>query len=340
MIALTDSVVRDVLIGVVGNGLWSLVVRSGATITKEVRGVVSPPEPTVLKAVRTAADELLESLPDGQERARGRLVGYLKSPELESIVRQLFATSLVGTTKESTTSTIKAEFVSALSMHLDVGESRLEPFATSFFATLVSSVEGALQAAIEKNILPAHEAKSAARHRMLLDEISNLKKNLAFLNSEPSLNIDSILKFEAEYRGMVGSVHSHIKPPHLESGRRVPIDEIFVAPLISYVPRLKAEQPETLPLPVFLSRLYRAVLLGNPGGGKSTVSAKICYDLATRYEDRLFAGREITPVVVTLREYGTQKKATNCSIVQFLAQQASSRYQLEPPPLRFRVPFA
>jgi predicted NACHT family NTPase len=109
------------------------------------------------------------------------------------------------------------------------------------------------------------------------------------------------------------------------------IDEIFVPPRISRVPLRKTDETETLSLPAFLSRLYRGVLLGNPGGGKSTASAKICFDLATKYSDRLFAGREVTPAIVILREYGSQKKATNCSIVEFLEQQAKSRYQLRPP---------
>jgi hypothetical protein len=260
-----------------------------------------------------------------------RLLAYLKSPEMESIVRQLFATSLISTKDASTTSAVKAEFLSSLSLHLDVSESRLQPFAESFFSILVSGIERTLQTAIEKNVLPAHEAKSASRHRMLLDELANLRKNLAFLASAAKPDVNSILEFEAKYREVTGYIHGFIKPPHLESGRRVPIDEIFVAPSISYVPRQKGEKTETLKLTDLYARLYRGVLLGNPGGGKSTLSSKICYDLATRYSDRLFAGREATPLLVLLREYGSQKKATNCSIIQFLEQQAASRYQLRAP---------
>ena len=54
---------------------------------------------------------------------------------------------------------------------------------------------------------------------MLLDEIANLQKNLAFLGSKPALDLDAILRFEAKYGELVGCVHAHIKPPHLESGR-------------------------------------------------------------------------------------------------------------------------
>src|SRR5262249_47932192 len=55
----------------------------------------------------------------------------------------------------------------------------------------------------------------------------------------------------------------------------------------------------------------------------------------TQFHERLFAGREITPCLLVLREYGSQKKVTNCSILEFLEQQSSSRYQIKPPPGAF-----
>ena len=273
----------------------------------------------------------------GKGKTDERVWLYLRSPEVESIVRQVFATTVVSHKEAAATTlnSIRKEFSSSMSKHLDVSESLLEPLAASFFDALVSGVQATLQAAIRKNILSAHEAQSVARHRMLLDEVANVQKNIAFLASKLVIDVDGILGFEKRYRELVGSVHGYIKPPHLESGRRVPIDEIFVAPLLSHVPREKSKEIETLELPAFLSQLYRAVLLGNPGGGKSTTSAKICHDLSTRYSERLFARREITPALVILREYGSQKKSNNCSIVQFLEQQASSRYQLTAPPGAF-----
>jgi hypothetical protein len=60
------------------------------------------------------------------------------------------------------------------------------------------------------------------------------------------------------------------------------------------------------------------VLLGNPGAGKSTFAQKLCFDLAAKSLDRVFAFRQVTPVLVVLREYGAEKKAHNCSIVQFI----------------------
>jgi hypothetical protein len=73
------------------------------------------------------------------------------------------------------------------------------------------------------------------------------------------------------------------------------------------------------------------VLLGDPGGGKSTFATKICHDLSTSYDERLLARRKLTPILVTLRDYGADKKTLKSSILQFIQTTATSRYQLPVP---------
>src|SRR5712692_7645203 len=77
---------------------------------------------------------------------------------------------------------------------------------------------------------------------------------------------------------------------------------------------------------------FRAVILGNPGGGKSTLAHKLCYDLTTHYAERIFSGRKnITPIMVVLRDYGPEKKNHNCSILEFIQARAKADFQLRPP---------
>lgn len=79
----------------------------------------------------------------------------------------------------------------------------------------------------------------------------------------------------------------------------------------------------------FLSGIYRAVLLGNPGGGKSTLTLKLCHELVKDYNNRLVAGRKhLTPILVVLRDYGADKEKRNCSILEFIELEAKANYQL------------
>lgn len=104
-----------------------------------------------------------------------------------------------------------------------------------------------------------------------------------------------------------------------------------MSPSFLRTPTKKEADPSPLKASDFLSEIHRAVLLGNPGGGKSTFTSKLCYDLATRHSERIFARRRVTPILVILRDYGAEKKATKCSILQFIEQTANSKYQISPP---------
>jgi predicted NACHT family NTPase len=82
-------------------------------------------------------------------------------------------------------------------------------------------------------------------------------------------------------------------------------------------------------LPDLLSNLHRTVVLGNPGGGKSTLTNKICYDFSKASNED---PSRVTPIPVILREYGSEKKAHNYSIVDFIEATAADKYQITPPP--------
>ncbi|MBI2266487.1 MAG: NACHT domain-containing protein [Armatimonadetes bacterium] len=77
--------------------------------------------------------------------------------------------------------------------------------------------------------------------------------------------------------------------------------------------------------------LYRAVVLGDPGSGKSTLAEFLCHRLATRYQEKFVLGREMTPILVVLREYGAFKISQPCSILKFIEITAESKYNVKPP---------
>jgi predicted NACHT family NTPase len=57
--------------------------------------------------------------------------------------------------------------------------------------------------------------------------------------------------------------------------------------------------------------------------------------MATDYPQRLLAGRQVTPILVVLRNYGADKKTHSCSILQFIEATANATYQIQPPPSVF-----
>ncbi|WP_072061072.1 NACHT domain-containing protein [Crocosphaera watsonii] len=106
------------------------------------------------------------------------------------------------------------------------------------------------------------------------------------------------------------------------------MDKIYVCP--NFLPNYYSSQKgsEDLSITEFYTLLHRPVLLGDPGGGKSTFSQKLCYDLATKYENRLLADRQVTPFLVILRDYASQKQQEPCSILEFINDNIKADYQI------------
>ncbi|MCP4347212.1 MAG: NACHT domain-containing protein [Desulfobacterales bacterium] len=144
-------------------------------------------------------------------------------------------------------------------------------------------------------------------------------------------DIQKISEFEKEYRDQLISRHKHITPPDFDANRKLPVDDLFVSPRFIRPPRVKGEEPEELAMSAFLSDIYRTVVIGNPGAGKTTFASKICYDLANQYSKRFIAKRPLTPILVILRDYGARRKDKNCSILQFIESTSNTTYQIQPP---------
>jgi len=323
--------IRSLLLGLASNGLWAFAVYSGGRAAQALKKLFARREDTVAAAIRDAAASVLDTLPAGDDRARARIARFLKSSEAETVVRQLYATKLADSGGAERIDSIRKEFLACLSLHLDISVDRLADAGDHLFRALRIACDRSLAWAIEHGVLAAHEATSTARHQVLRDTLAGIEKSLILLAARDRPSVDSISEFEEKYREQVDFRHAHIQPPHFNGARKVPIDDLYVAPSLSTVPHVKGEQPTRLETPDFLSQLHRTVVLGNPGSGKSTFALKLVHDLAIHRTTRTVGGRELTPILVVLREYGRVKKAENCSILQFIELQSNSLYQLQPP---------
>ena len=203
-----------------------------------------------------------------------RVSAFLSSPEAISTVRQIFSSRLAPEDRNADLDSIRSLFKSTLLLHIGEEARQLGTYPDRLFDTLVNACERALEAALEKGLLSAHEAKSASRHRGVLGELTAIKKNLALLTrlAVPGApNRHEILEFEEKYRGQVGSRHAYITPPNFDEARKIPIDDLYVAPTIVRPPRGKDETPLNLSVEEFIITVHRGVVLGNPGSGKSTL---------------------------------------------------------------------
>ncbi|MBD0362528.1 MAG: NACHT domain-containing protein [Coleofasciculus sp. C3-bin4] len=329
----------DVNFALIGKGLTPLIAPVSRRVGRHLIGEEilerrKLNETALQPVIQKAAEAVSERIKCYEPAEIDQICLFLTSAEAEVIVRQIYAAKLSGSQQQSF-ELIREEFLTSFSLYTNIPKDELQDSARLILDDLIEGCEEALQIAIDQGILSAHEAKSAFRHQIILDEIAAIQKNLDLLTAPQKPDIQAILKFEEAYRQQVGERHKHITPPYIDAAQKLPINRLYVCPNFVTTSTNKGEERETLKMPDFLGGIYRAVLLGNPGGGKSTFTLKLCHVLATCYSERLFAGREVTPILVVLRDYGAKKKELNCSILQFIEATANSDYQIQPPPKAF-----
>ena len=258
---------------------------------------------------------------------------FLASSELESMLQQIFAAKLIGPGVKAHLADVEKEFAISLASHLNVKFPSVDKFAAPLFDALLVTCEEALSLAVRNGSLEALDAKNTVRHSVLLEEIGSIKRTLDLLTSKPTIDIKEILAFEAQFRVLVAQRHGYITPPNLSNFKKFQIDDLYVAnDFEPFLEKRDGYRPDrVIARDQFARCIYRTVVLGDPGAGKSTFSQKACFDLATRQDSGVLPARRLTPLLVILRDYGAEKKVRHVSILQFIEATSNSKYQIVPP---------
>jgi hypothetical protein len=141
--------------------------------------------------------------------------------------------------------------------------------------------------------------------------------------------IEMVDAFDVAYRAAVANATSTIAPPYVDSIRRLPIDELYVVPTLARGDITSPDQPRDTEFGEFLISAFRAVILGNPGAGKSTLAQRICHELASGRVPDGFIGPAPTPILVTLREYASAQRDRPRSLANYVSYMAKTRYGIE-----------
>src|SRR5829696_6856926 len=161
--------IQSIMLGVVSNVLTMFLAMPFSQHEKKKPSFDS----LLKKAIEETADTFEWS---GKPRVE-EVCLFLVTPEVESVLRQLFATKIVEKS-ESNVNVIRKEFISLFAGRFELSKGQVKSSATQLFTFLLRSADVAFSTAVDAGVLAAHEAKSAARFHQLYDEISAIQKNL------------------------------------------------------------------------------------------------------------------------------------------------------------------
>jgi NACHT domain len=172
------------------------------------------------------------------------------------------------------------------------------------------------------------QIRSEALSARMIAVLHAIERHTAALTTRPALRTES--DFITRYRAHVLEQHGKLEPPDFERRRRVPIADIYVPTAIyeeNHPERVRlTPDAESTSLTVWelAGRLDRTVLLGDPGGGKTTASTVLMQHFASN------AGRQI-PFLVTLRNFAAEDPPAR-SVVGFIEHELETLYQCPVPP--------
>lgn len=142
------------------------------------------------------------------------------------------------------------------------------------------------------------------------------------------VDLASIDTFENQLRDQIRALRSRMYLPNAGPIKTTSFESLYVTPTFTFVDTIDKSAPQAgASTPDDVLRHPRLVILGNPGGGKSTLAAKTVYDLVASQSPGI--GR--TPFLIALRDLARDFKGASHTLTHYLANQCRSPYQLEPP---------
>jgi hypothetical protein len=279
----------------------------------------------------TIIEQALFALHLSKEETDG-LEEFLKSPSFENLIR---AIGLLAVTDKSSMSEQEAALRSFLGRALPGKPDGVIGSLSSAIIELVERVAPeAWQTATDLGALGQTWSSESIIQSLVADQISNARNQLEERIAATSASFREVDRFAGRYKRAVSFATSRLKPQAINESPSVPVADLYVEPLVNFV----GEKGVTAcHRDMLFASSRRSVLLGNPGGGKSTLAGKLCYDICSDLLDPSALDVPELAAQVVLRDYAQEQKIRPTSIIEYLEAHSKREFQIEPPAGAFKL---
>ncbi|MGU3502891.1 NACHT domain-containing protein [Mycobacterium sp. C31M] len=269
------------------------------------------------------AEQIEATLAMQDEVIDSRLKSYLESPDFSVLMQHIFVFLFAGRDPVNS-EPLRSEILRGLSNRGLTSAKEADALLRILCSTAAKITE---QASVYDDELSS-EVNSEAHTIMSTLYLESIDNQLRELLSLPTLDLSRIEEITATFSAAVIRKFGRIQPQSFDGVDPVPIDSLFVSPEVRRKDRSgSGEYEEALQLEN-ITAIPRAVILGNPGGGKTTLTRKIASAIALG-EVRLHGvDRQIVPFVIIIRDFGNYLQNEAGSIADYILEQSNSVYQI------------
>ena len=256
------------------------------------------------------------NLPSGFDQARLR--SFMEDATSSAVVFETISARLVGVHAAELAKIRERWKINSTPLLPLLSEEQRNSFINQLFTVVCEEAEYIATSMEERHPDMVARLQENARHNRLYAIMEALEKRSAsyqLSDAEKAIADHEWLKI---YRSQAEAAHGHLTPPDFDRRRSVPISDLYVSPSIAS--RIGQQRIDTFGL---ADRIDRTVLLGDPGGGKTTASTVIMHHFATSPDCTV-------PFIVILREFASDGK-TDKSVVEHLQSRLNTKYQCGAP---------
>lgn len=221
------------------------------------------------------------------------VIKHLAGNDYQALVHELLALRIVDSPDRRVIQ-LRNTFASLLASKLSLSD-RATIDAASFciWHFLDDACLEIVDAVLKQDTSTIDRIKTNANYALIRSTLDTIDRHIRSIAGNSATDHVSYTRFIDQYRAQVVTAHGSITPPDFDRRRRVPVDDLYVAPTFTST---AARGTDTEPsLDELRCSIDRTVILGDPGGGKSTLTSVLAYRNALEPDSRI-------PFVIIVRE--------------------------------------
>ncbi|MFD9280855.1 NACHT domain-containing protein [Streptomyces mirabilis] len=265
--------------------------------------------------------EVDEALEDVSPVDREKILNFMQSAEFENICFDIAIAGCMPGNPASHLEELMETLEISLRRYIGIEDANTRVIAQALFSEIV---------AISWREVNRHQKESGIAKRSMTPEIVSAYIASAARNARIHRRISDLSEidqFSARLSQQCARVHGRIRPAQTESGTRVPFENLYVPSNLAFGNK-NSNREESTNVRELLRQVNRLVVLGDPGGGKTTLALKLTIDVARG----LGTGSTLqAPLRIVLREYAAHYKSNQESIVEYLEKQCKADYATPAP---------